>query len=45
MLRLLAARQTWNRHPDELEGVPFAKYMLMDMMALEAWLLENTMAV
>ena len=24
----------WGKHPDELEGVPWAPYMLTDMMAL-----------
>ena len=43
MLKLLAAQKTWGKHPDELEGVPFSKYMLIDMMALEEWRLENTL--
>ena len=27
-------RDVWGKHPDELAGVPWAPYMLTDMMAL-----------
>ncbi len=33
-LRLRVCRDTWGKHPDELEGLPWAPYMLTDMIAL-----------
>ena len=30
----MVARDVYGRHPDELEGVPFACYMLADFIAL-----------
>lgn len=45
LLRHLAARETWHCHPDQLDGTPYHPYMLVDAMALQQWILENSMSV
>lgn len=38
------AARTWNKHPDELDGNPYADYMLIDLMALHLILIEEESA-
>ncbi len=40
-LGLAAARDTWGKHPRELIGDPWDKFMLLDMMALKDWEIKN----
>ena len=30
----MVSRDVWGKHPDELEGRPFQRYMLLEMTAL-----------
>lgn len=30
----MVSRDVWGKHPDELDGAPYSRYMLIDMMAL-----------
>ena len=40
-LGLAAARDTWGKHPRELIGAPWDKFMLLDMMAIKDWEVKN----